>query len=134
MAIWQVLLCLGGAGIVGGLLNAFMTEEGFVVPRLETLGARRIWRPGFLGNMFVGLITAVVMAGLYSPLGSAPLDGVTDRTSYILTIGGIVGALLSGLGGARLLTNEVERRFEHVTRDRLGAAVDDLAKSQLPGS
>jgi len=55
-SIWLVLSYISAAGLVGGLLNALMADEGFIVPRLEMLDSRRIWRPGFLGNMFVGAV------------------------------------------------------------------------------
>lgn len=132
MAIWVVVLLIGAAGLFGGLVNAFLAHEGFLLPRMDSLpDGGRIWRPGFLGNMLVGTVTAVVLAGLYSPLGSVEIGARDDVVAYRLTIAGLVGALLSGIGGARLLTNEVNRRFEQATTEQLTNALQEWV-SRLP--
>lgn len=96
MAVWVILLSVCAAGLIGGLLNAFFAHEGFVLWRLERLqDGRRIWRPGFLGNMLVGAVAALVMATLYSPLGSVPIGTLPSGTGHPLTLGGLAGALLS---------------------------------------
>lgn len=131
MSVWADLLLLGCAGVVGGLLNACFAHEGFVLWRMESLpGNRRVWRPGFLGNMLVGGVTAVVMATLYSPLGAIPIGMAHTTATYPLTLGGLAGALLAGIGGARLLTREVDRRFMDVTEARLVELVDDLRRAR----
>jgi NADPH-dependent 2,4-dienoyl-CoA reductase/sulfur reductase-like enzyme len=33
MKIAYVVLCVAGAGLIGGLLNAYFAEKGFVLPR-----------------------------------------------------------------------------------------------------
>jgi len=79
MPTYFALLCLLAAGFPGGVLNALFENEGFIKWKTESLNdGRRIFRPGFLGNIIVGGIAAVVMAALYGPLGvaeiSVPLD------------------------------------------------------------
>jgi fructose-specific phosphotransferase system IIC component len=126
-----MLLSIGGAGFIGGLLNGLLAQDGFVLPKTDRLpNGQRIWRPGILGNAVVGVVTAVVLAGLYSPLGAVPLGGSLPNPVYTLTIGGVAGALLSGIGGARLLANEVDRRFSNATKEQLANAFDEWIKTQ----
>jgi len=87
-----------------------------------------VWQPGFLGNVGIGAITALVLAGLYSPLALVQIGAETG--AYQLTVGGLMGALLSGIGGARLLTNEVNRRFEGITREQLTKALEEWSKAK----
>jgi hypothetical protein len=69
VALWIVAIILFVAGAVGGLINAFLSAEGFIISKMETLdNGSRIWRPGFLGNVFVGIVTAFVLGALYGPL------------------------------------------------------------------
>jgi hypothetical protein len=52
MSVWAALVAIASAGLVGGLLNAFFADEGFVLWRTEQMkDGRRIIRPGFVGNM-----------------------------------------------------------------------------------
>lgn len=131
MPTWTIILLVCGAGLIGGAVNALMAHEGFFLPKMDSVAdGRRIWRPGFIGNMLVGTVTAVVLAGLYSPLGSLTLSSSQVNSNYALTVGGLVGALLSGIGGARLLTQEVDRRFSDVTQEQLNKAVQEWIKTQ----
>lgn len=129
MPAWQVIASLAAAGALGGAVNAFLAHDGFVLPRI-TRPARgaRVIRPGFLGNVFVGLVTAVVLAALYSPLGQIDLASNEVTGPYRLTLYVLGGALLSGIGGARLLTSEVDRRFDTVTKTELAEAIADLTR------
>ena len=105
MAAGWVILFIAIAGLVGGLLNALFAAEGFILSRVDTLpDGRTIWRPGFLGNVVVGGVAAIVLTALYSPLGSIKLGSArSPGTTYDLTLAELAGALLSGLGGARLV-------------------------------
>ena len=129
MAIGWVILFIAIAGLVGGLLNALFTAEGFILWRVDTLpDGRTIWRPGFVGNVVAGGVTAIVLTALYSPLGSIRLGSAHSQgTTYDLTLAELAGAFLSGLGGARLLTQEVGRHYDHLAQEQTTAAVDLLA-------
>lgn len=118
MAVGWVILFIAIAGLVGGLLNALFAAEGFILWRVDTLpDGRTIWRPGFVGNVVVGGVTAIVLAALYSPLGSIKLPG----TTYDLTLAEL------GLGGARLLTHEIGRHYDHLAQQQAKAALGSLA-------
>jgi hypothetical protein len=77
--------------------------------------------------VLVGAITAVVLTSLYSPIGSLHLGAALTET-YDLTIGTVVGAFLNGLGGARLLTQEVDRRYDQMVRLSLGRSMDAIVE------
>ena len=136
MALIWVILSIAIAGLVGGLLNAFFAAEGFILWRVDTLpDGRKIWQPGFIGNVVVGGVTAIVLAALYSPLGSVKLElAGSPRTTYDLTLAELAGAFLSGLGGARLLTQEVGRHYDNLAQQQARVALDSLARpaSQQP--
>lgn len=113
MSIWILLLIIVGAGAVGGLVNAVMTQNGFAMPRREQTDGGTILRPGFLGNVLIGGIAAGVSWGLYGPLANAvifPLGGA-KTTDVNIALATLVGAVLVGIGGARWLTNEVDKKL-----------------------
>ncbi|HLJ95079.1 MAG TPA: hypothetical protein VKU02_18025 [Gemmataceae bacterium] len=116
MLIWTILLTVCGAGAVGGIINALMSDNGFILPQAKKVeDGVSILRPGFLGNLFIGAVAAGVSWGLYGPLAtyiilgsdkalaSNPAEGVS------LSVTSLVGAVLVGVGGARWLTNEVDK-------------------------
>jgi hypothetical protein len=131
-ASWIFLGIVFGAGIIGGLVNAYLTDNGFARPRTEDVNGMTILRPGFWGNAFIGGIAAAVSYGLYGPLSAAPIlsnrlaaaDSIADRNSTVvqtapaspqagldLTLSTVVGAILVGIGGARVLSSEVDKRL-----------------------
>jgi len=136
MAIGWVILCIATAGLVGGLLNAFFAAEGLIVWRVDILpDGRKIWRPGFIGNVVVGGVTAVVLAALYSPLGSIRLAvPASSGATYDLTLKELAGAFLSGLGGARLLTQEIGRYYDQLAQQQARAALDSLVSPAVRSS
>jgi hypothetical protein len=117
MSLWLMLGIVMLAGAAGGLLNAYFTDNGFVWPRVESVGAFTITRPGFLGSMLVGGIAAVVSWGLYGPFASMPVLGGTDavRPGAALTISALVGAVLVGVGGGRWLTDQADKSLLKAT-------------------
>jgi hypothetical protein len=117
------LICLTGG--VGGAVNAFLSDNGFFLPRKEQADGKGIWRPGFLGNIVVGSIAAFISWGLYGPLSAriivplnlsqanAPSTQPTDQ-EIGLSLSGLVGAVLVGISGARWLSNEVDKTLLRV--------------------
>lgn len=113
MSIWILLLIIVGAGAVGGLVNAVMTSNGFVLPKSENTESGNILRPGFLGNVLIGGIAAGVSWGLYGPLANAVIfpTGAAKTTEVNIALATLVGAVVVGIGGARWLTNEVDKKL-----------------------
>jgi len=101
-----VLAVVFSAGCFGGLVNTLIAGE-FRLPRLDRRA--KIWRPGWIGNVIVGGTAALVFWGLYGPVATIQLTGNSDA-HLSLHVGELVGAILTGIGGGRLLTAEVDRR------------------------
>ena len=100
------------AGIIGGGINAMTTDNGFLLPDSATAGDSTIIRPGFVGNMFVGIVAAVVSWGLYGSFANTCLIGCNGGQGTInLTFTAFVGAILVGMGGARWLSNEADKKM-----------------------
>lgn len=105
------------AGAAGGLVNAYFTDNGFVWPRVETIGTFTITRPGFLGSMLVGSFAATVSWGLYGPFAGVAIIGISGPAleSPVLTLSSLVGAVLVGIGGGRSLTDQVDKSLLKAT-------------------
>jgi hypothetical protein len=77
MPIWIPLgiILLGGA--VGGIINAIISDNGFVKPREETIDNVCIVRPGIAGNILLGATAAFISWGLYGSYSGFLLFGDT---------------------------------------------------------
>ena len=114
MFLWKYMAIIYASGAVGGIVNAMMTDNGFTLPRKEAQGNVNIIRPGFLVNIFIGGVAALVSWGLYGPFADVFIIGGTNDfgiASTGLSLSSVVGALLVGIGGARWLTNEVDKKL-----------------------
>ena len=112
MELSKYLLIVFVAGAIGGIVNALLSDNGFVLPKKEINGGTNIIRPGYLGNIFVGGISAAISWGLYGPFAAAYVVGGSNDPNMAavgLSLSSLVGALLVGVGGARWLTNEVDK-------------------------
>ena len=79
----------------------------------------------------MGGVAAIVLTALYSPLGSIKLGSArSPGTTYDLTLAELAGALLFGLGGARLLTQEVSRHYDHLAHQRASALLESLGRAE----
>ena len=126
MTLLQVIGILLLAGGIGGLVNAFLAAEGFIMPRKETLAdGNTIVKLGFLGNVFVGSVAAFVLGGLYGPLSQAV---VGNGAKVLINVGVIAGAVVSGIGGARLLTQEVDNKLAAATNKEMSKVVQNLTR------
>lgn len=138
MLIWTILATIFLAGAIGGVINALMTDNGFVLPKFEKING--ILRPGLLGNVLIGAVAAVISWGLYGPFTNyavisapppAPPPGgvqvVTAEPS--LTIAAFVGAILIGIAGAKWLSNEVDKKLVKAAAATAAAAGASPSKS-----
>ena len=122
-AMWSMLGLVLAGGAVGGVVNAFLTDNGFLMPKSEqTSGGATIIRPGALGNLLVGAIAAVVSWGLYGPLSTTWIAGTKQAMETNpspekvgLSLASLVGAVLVGVGGARWLSSEVDKNLLRAT-------------------
>ena len=122
-SVWYILLVVGVAGGVGGVINALLTDNGFPVPKM---GA------GFSAPESSGHRSRRLRSGLtwgqYGPLKDAVIHGGApgDEVEASLTVTPLVGAALAGAGGARVITSEVDKRFLR------NAAADAATKDATP--
>ena len=116
MTILQLSLVIFGMGCLGGIVNALVSDNGFMLPKTISSADLKIWKPGFLVNLLVGGVAAFVSWGLYGPFStayifsSAPTDA-SPAAQTGLTLASVAGAILVGMGGARWLTNEVDKKL-----------------------
>lgn len=127
--VWIALLIICAAGAFGGLVNALMTDNGFFLPCEQHSNGTMIVRPGFLGNVLIGTVSALTSWGLYSSFGSIELlQPLPSTTSF--TLASVVGAMLIGVGGARWLTNEVDKRLLRAAAAEAAAAPASTTSAQ----
>ena len=118
-AVWLMLALIALFGALGGVVNALMTDNGFLVPKAEQAdGGTTVIRPGFLGNVLIGAVAAVISWGLYGPLSAYFVAGTRQALETNaspeklgLSLAALVGAMLVGVGGARWLSNEVDKKL-----------------------
>ena len=133
MNLWSLLLVVFGAGAMGGIVNALMTDNGFILPKPEKTGSGTIIRPGFVGNIILSGVAACVSWGLYGPLGTAYIVGEDAAAagnaspSRGITLAAFVGAILVGVAGARWLTNEVDKSLLRAAASRAAASTPSEA-------
>jgi hypothetical protein len=95
------------AGALGGVINAWLTDNGFILPR----SLRSIWCPGFLSNVLVGAFAAFASWSFYGSGAGVDLAEVTERTAISLRFSALAGAFLVGVAGAKWITNEADKRL-----------------------
>jgi hypothetical protein len=104
---WTCALLILLAGGIGGALNALITDNGFVMPRLK----RAIWCPGFISNVLIGAFSAFSSWSFYGSGAAIELAKASDRTEISLRFSALAGAFLVGVAGAKWLSNEVDKRL-----------------------
>lgn len=101
------------AGALGGVVNAILSDNSFILPAIEQgSSGTTVWRPGILGNALVSATAALISWGLYGPDATLNLFK-TFEPSFTpnFSISALVGAVLVGMGGARWLTAEVDKKL-----------------------
>jgi len=124
-----IISIIGVCGAVGGLANAFLSDNGFILPTQEKTGETCLWRPGYLGNVFVSTLSALISWGLYGPIANQILIPDTGQAAVNLSIAHVMGALLTGVAGARWLTNEVDKNLMKAAVSVAAASPADQAKA-----
>lgn len=119
--LWLLLVIVCAAGAVGGLINALLSDNGFLLPCKQEVNQAFILRPGFLGNMVIGMVAAAISWGLYGPLSTMPIFSALPAV-HGLTLSALVGATLVGIGGARWVTNEIDKKLLTAAASKAAAA------------
>ena len=122
--IWIVVGLVFTAGCIGGLINSLVAGE-LRLPYLDS--DAKVYRPGWVGNVLVGGVAALVLWGLYGPMAHHDLIAAHANETIALTVAELFGALVTGVGGGRLLSAEISRRALQVERDALDETKRTLA-------
>src|SRR5215472_15863234 len=111
------------AGALGGLLNAVITDNKFVMPT----AIKGVVCPGALLNVLVGGMAAITSWALYGSGAAIELasSGATPREVISLRLPALAGALVVGIAGSKWLTNEADKTL-------LKQSVTEVAKKALP--
>ena len=127
--MWMLLGYVALAGAVGGAVNAIFTDKGFAAPGKERVDGVTIYRPGWLGHVFVGAVAAAVSWGLYGPLAGYDLASPADAVRAGgapgvagLSLSSLMGAALVGIAGARWLNAEVDKALLRAAASRAARA------------
>lgn len=107
MSPWQCALFITVAGGMGGVINAFLTDNGFPLPRRQA----GVWCPGAISNVLIGAFAAFASWSFYGSGASVDLAHESQRAVLSFKFSAIAGALLVGVGGARWITNEVDKQL-----------------------
>jgi hypothetical protein len=104
---WTCAALIAIAGGLGGVVNALITDNGFVLPRSR----RAIWCPGFISNVLVGAFAAFSSWAFYGSGAGIDLAKVNERSTISMRFSALAGAFLVGVAGAKWITNEVDKRL-----------------------
>ncbi len=96
------------AGCIGGFVNTVLSQN-FRIPRMRQCDA---WDPGWIGNVAVGGTAALVYWGLYSLSADAPIIAgravQIQQAEITFTVKDLVGSIVIGLGGGRILSDQMD--------------------------
>jgi hypothetical protein len=105
MNAWLCASLICAAGGVGGIVNALLTDNGFILPTR----VHEIWCPGFLSNLFIGAFSAFASWSFYGSGAAIDLADLSTRAQISLRFSALAGAFMVGVAGARWITNEVDK-------------------------
>lgn len=133
MDVWWILLFVGLAGMLGGLVNALLSDSRNFRP-WRTLriaeaegGAKevKVFWPGWAVSTLLGGVAAALSWALYGPSREFVLVGTPGDVPVYLTLEALASAVVIGIGGARWLTGEVEKRIQRSTSALLAMRLND---------
>jgi hypothetical protein len=117
---WYCATLISASGAAGGVVNALLTNNGFILPTR----VKDIWCPGFISNVLIGTFSAFASWSFYGSGAGLDVAGAGQRTQISLTFSALAGAFMVGVAGARWITNEVDKKL-------LGESVKVAAKMQI---
>jgi hypothetical protein len=104
---WICASLIAFFGGLGGVVNAFLSDNGFALPRKES----GVWCPGAISNVMVGGFAAFSSWAFYGSGASIELADKSLRSVISLRFSALAGAFLVGVAGAKWITNEVDKRL-----------------------
>ncbi|MDO9149984.1 MAG: hypothetical protein Q8K07_19925 [Methylicorpusculum sp.] len=131
MDILGIVSIVGTVGALGGLVNCAIAGE-FVMPQRDA--AKGIWRPGWVGNVLIGAVAALVVWAMYGPLASYDLATPDKTKPLTLTLSQLFVSVLIGLGGGNILTQLAQKQADQLTKEKLIATIGKAGESPVPKS
>jgi hypothetical protein len=138
MWFWWIIGAVAVTGALGGIINALLSDSGFILPGWYEESGKKIWKPGALGNMLLGAAAAFISWGLYGPFTEYILIPPNPQSEASLTLSALVGVFLVGIGGSRIITSEVEKNIlsktaaQAATLDSNPEVASDIATASSP--
>lgn len=117
------------AGSLGGLANCLVAKEFAAMGRDDTSG---VWRPGWLGNVLVGAIAALVVWCVYGPLATYDVFAGASAEQH-LTFFQVGSSIVVGLGGGSLLTKMAQAQADSVAKMSLANFLESAYSKALSG-
>lgn len=118
-------------GAFGGLINAILSDNGFILPYEETSAKANVIIPGIIANILTGAAAGLVFWGLTEANAMYVVYGPSkEGTELTLTVYGITMALLAGIAGAKYLTNQVDKRLLQSAASNAAAAMPSAVASE----
>jgi hypothetical protein len=118
---WTCAFLIALSGAIGGVLNALLSDNGFLLPRLR----RGVWCPGFVSNVLAGAFAAFASWAFYGSGAAIDLADLSTRNEISLRFSAIAGAFMVGFVGAKWITNEADKML-------LKESVKVASKDKLP--
>ena len=121
------LLWIGGAGALGGLVNCAISGE-FHLPEFDTTA--RVYRPGWIGNIIIGIVAAIVVWGGYGGPGSTVALFANSTDALDLKTGQVIVSIVIGIGGGKILTSLAQQQAEKVAKEKLTDALQQIVNQK----
>jgi len=118
---WTCALLISTAGAVGGIANALLNDNGFLLPRL----VHGVWCPGFVSNILFGALAAFASWALYGS-GAGVNLALPERAEISLHFSALAGAFVVGVAGAKWITAESDKQL---LKESVKAAASQPTKS-----
>jgi hypothetical protein len=109
-SFWKIAGFVIVFGLVGGVINSLLSDSGFFLPGMYEVEGRLIFKPGALGNAFLGAAAAFISWGLYGPFSQYVIIPQATQSGLNLTVETLVGAIVAGSAGSRLITSAIGNR------------------------
>ena len=92
---------------------------------------RKVWKPGWIANIGIGAIAAVVVWCLYGPAASYDLvkGGPID---FYLPLAQVASSILVGISGAKILTAMAQKQAERAANIDYAKLIKDIIESKGP--
>jgi len=107
MSTGIIVILIGGVGLLGGLINCFVTGE-FVFPSRDPL--TRNWRPGWIGNLVAGGFAALAVWAMNSQTQGLNVEDLIRQ---------LASSFLVGMGGGNILTQYARSQTTQTTKTSL---------------